>query len=171
MLLLHTQTLFCSASEFAVCLIQDLWWHLPPAPPSASMPQFLLFPGKFEIMASLKVHSSFQLSSHALSGGSMSVEIFFFLKAVEISLWMSVKVSPRSRLSSLFFTPQGFSNFIDKLTPNPCCMEITDKSSTPDPDTRMETPFYLRPTPNQNLGLFLRNFFSNLCLSLSAQAG
>lgn len=78
--LLHTQTLFCSASEFAVCLIQDLWWRLPPAPPNASMPQFLLSPGKFEIMASLKVHSSFQLSSHALSGGSMSGEIFFFWK-------------------------------------------------------------------------------------------
>lgn len=62
-----------------------------------------------------------------------------------------MKTSPRSRLSSpFFFTPQGFINFIDKLTLNLCFMEITNKSSAPDPDMWIFLPYAypkLKPWP------------------------
>lgn len=35
----------------------------------------------------------------------------------------------------------------------------------------METPLYFRPISNENLGLFLGNFLTNLWLSLPEEAG
>lgn len=162
LLQLHTWTLFCSASESLLCT-----WSRSS---DGTSHQFLLFPGKFEIMASLKAHSSSWLSSCAVSGSSVSGDFFFWKQWFPSGCLWRCHQDLDSVLLFLF-PPQGFSNFIDKVTPNPCFMEITDKSSTPDPDIWMETPFYLRPIPTQNLGLFLRDFFTNLWLSLPAQDG
>lgn len=133
---LHTQTLFCAVSEFAVRLVQDHWWQLPPAPAGASTSQIFLSPWKPEIMVSLKVrNSSSQLSSCAVSGGFMSVGIFFLWKQWRsfpvFILDVCEDVANLWPQSPPLFTPQDFSNFIDKLTLNPCFMQVTDKSSSP----------------------------------------
>lgn len=145
----HTQTLFCSASEFAVCLVQDHWWQLPSAPPGAPVSQFLPFPSKLKIMVSLKVCNSsvFLMRSHvipqviphsAVSAEALCQWRFSSSESHGVvggvfpcTFQMSVNMSPSSGLSCILFTLQVFSNFINKLSLNPWFMQITDKSSCP----------------------------------------